>query len=467
MKREITFPQSIRRSRALFTSLVIAAAFVVLAPGVQAVIVQTTNRTINNGRADFGSGNHSFGGPSGAATITFDWSPNAGLIRSTGRVRGTLYWDAAFNAGCARVTIRFRNSANQNLTPARVIDECGPGGDANNSANRTPVDESFASVSLANILITTSEVVNNTEVGAASAPVITQVTQKVYSVKVENGAADFGDGNHSFGSPEEPGQIFFTRSANGNMTSIVNGILYWDAFNDDSCSELVLERRTINGGILDSDDFLNCGPGGNANNQANQLFVFQNTFTGGTVFDVRMEVQDTAFPAEGETLIFGYAGQVGDFEVEPADAVADVHESISYPLMWTVPEPLDWHDLKTLELRIRDGATTILHLRYEEDGNLVSVYNESTGKFGKPSPVGSSKKLQTQYATLDLGETTVGPVNNAIGFGPNSPTIRLNLGLQFKPSAAGRVYSVEVAATDDLGNADPFAVAGTLTVDGN
>src|SRR5215204_989479 len=438
MKREITFPRSIRSGRALFTTLVFAAACVVLAPSVQAVIVQTTNRTINNGRADFGSGNHSFGGPSGAATITFDWSPSGGVIVSTGRVRGTLYWDAAFSSGCARLTIRFRNSANQNLA-TRIIDECGPGGDANNSSNRTPVDQSFTSVNLSNIVLTTSEVVNNTEVGAASAPVITQVTQKVYSVKVDNGAADFGDGNHSFGSPDEPGQIFFRRNAGGTMTSIVNGILYWDSFGDDSCSELVLDRRTINGGILNHQDFLNCGPGGNANSQANQLFVFQNTFTGGTVFDIVMEVQDTAFPADAEILTFGYAGQVGDFEVEPADAVADVHVSISYPLMWTVPEPLNWHDLKTLELRIRDGATTILHLRYEEDGNLVSVYNESTGKFGKPSVVGSSKKLQTQYATLDLGETTVGPVNNAIGFGPNSPTIRLNLGLQFKPSAAGHV----------------------------
>jgi len=346
-----------------------------------------------------------------------------------------------------------------------VIDECGPGGDANNSANRRAVDESFSNVNLANIVLTTSEVVNNTEVAAASAPVITQVTQKVYPVLVENGVADFGDGNHSFGSPEEPGQIFFRRNATGTMTSIVNGILFYDSFNGDTCSRLDLERRNINGTILNgSGFFLNCGPGGNANDQANMLFVFQNTSTGGTIFDVRLEVTDTSFPAESEILTFGYAGLVGDFEVEPPNAVAGVNELFSYPLMWTVPEPLNWHDLKTLELRIRDGATTILHLRYEEEGNLVSVYNESAGKFGKASPVGSNKKLQTQYATLDLGETIVGPVNNAIGFGPNSPTIRLNLALRFKPSAAGRVYSVEAAATDDLGNVDPFAVAGSLTV---
>ena len=458
---QITVPEPRRTLVVVVLSLAMGLLF---AGQINAVVVQTANRTINNGRADFGSGNHSFGGPSGAATITFDWSPNAGLIRSTGRVRGTLYWDSLFSSGCARLTIRFRNSSNTTLD-TRTIDECGTGGDANNASNRTPVDVSFASVNLANILLTTSEVVNNTEVGAASAPVITQVTQKVYSVKVENGAADFGDGNHSFGSPDEPGQIFFRRNANGTMTSIVNGILYWDSSNNDGCSELHLFRRTINGGILDDPSFLNCGPGGNANSQSNQLFVFQDTFTGGTVFDLVMEVFDSAFPADGEILTFGYAGQVGDFEVEPPDATVEVNQSFSYPLMWTVPEPLNWHDLNTMELQIRDGATTILRLRYEEQGNLISVFNEATGRYGKASPIGSNKKLQTPYATVDLAETTVGPVNNAIGFGPNSPTIRLGLALLFKPSAAGRTYSVEVAATDDLGNSDPFALAGTVAVE--
>jgi hypothetical protein len=72
--------------------------------------------------------------------------------------------------------------------------------------------------------------------------------------------------------------------------------------------------------------------------------------------------------------------------------------------------------------------------------------------------------LQTRYATLDLAETTVRPVNGALGTGPNSPTVRLDLALRFKPLAAGKTYRVEVAARDDFGNEDPFAVAGTLTL---
>lgn len=43
--------------------------------------------------------------------------------------------------------------------------------------------------------------------------------------------------------------------------------------------------------------------------------------------------------------------------------------------------------------------------------------------------------------------------------------IRLNPGLRFKPWAAGRTYTVEAVATDDLDNVDPFAVAGTFAVE--
>src|SRR5262245_7803215 len=48
--------------------------------------------------------------------------------------------------------------------------------------------------------------------------------------------------------------------------------------------------------------------------------------------------------------------------------------------------------------------------------------------------------------------------------GPNSPTVLLSLAIRFKPDAAGKTYRVEVAGRDDLGNEDPFTLAGMLTV---
>ncbi len=426
-----------------------------------ATIVQTTNKTINNGPADFGAGNHSGGGPASNATITYDWSTATGQFRSTGRVRGTLFWDSLFSGGCSRLTIRFRNAANTNLS-VRTINECGPGGDANNSQNQTAVDESFGSLDLSHVVLTTAEVRNGVEVNFSSTT-ISQVVEKRYPVTINNGTADFGDGGHHFGRPDEPGYITFRRNTDGTVTGGVDGVLYWDSLGSESCARMVIEHRNSNGAILRTRSRLNCGPGGDANNGANQFFISE-VLTGGSLFDIRILVETTANPTSGVLSTYNFAGQVGDFEVDPMDAIAMVNERINFGFIWTVPELRNWHDLNSLELRITDGSNAILHIRFEEDGNMISVFNEATGRFGKGSPIGSNRRLQTQYATLYLENTTAGAVNSVLGTGANSPTVRIDLALRFKPSAAGRTYQIEVAAKDDFGNEDPFATAGTLTV---
>jgi hypothetical protein len=440
---------------------IMAATLVALPSGAQAVVVQTTYRIVIGGSVDFGSGIHSLGVPVNNASITYDWSTATGQLRSTGRVRGTLYWDS-FSAGCARLTIRFRNAANENLA-LRQIDRCGPGGDANSAANQVAVDEVFGDVNLDRIVVTVTNATNPTPVDLA-AITIQQVTQKSFPVTINNGKADFGDGGHHFGRPDGPGYVTFLRNGNGTVTGGVDGILYWDAFDDDSCARMVIDHRTSAGTILRHRERLNCGPGGDANNQANQLFISE-PLTSGSLFDIRLLVENTALPAQGVVRTYSFAGQVGEVEVEPSVAVAEVNEPVHYSFTWTVPEPLNWHDLETLEFRIMDGATAILHLRFEEAGNLISVFNEATGRFGKGSPVGSNKRLQTHEAMLDLGETAVGPVNSVLGVGPNSPTVRLDLAFRFKPSAAGKTYGIEVAARDDLGNEDPFTLVGALSVE--
>ena len=116
----------------------------------------------------------------------------------------------------------------------------------------------------------------------------------------------------------------YPRSSTGSCTTILSTL---------TVARLVLDRRTGAGTVLNHQSMSNCGPGGNANNGANELFVTGNTFTGGTVFDLRMEVSDTSFPADADILTFGYAGQVGDFEVEPPNAIAEVNQSYIYPVI--------------------------------------------------------------------------------------------------------------------------------------
>ena len=460
--RATTFATVIQpRGRFLWVAAIVALTLTVFTSPAWAVIVQTSLRTINAGRADFGSGSHQFGGPSGNATITYDWSTSTGQLRVTGRVRGTLYVDSAFSSACARLVIRFRDSTNANLA-VRQIDKCGPGGDANDAHNHLAVDESFTSVSLDRIVLTAAEIVN----GSAVSPVainITQVTGKTFPVTINDGTADFGSGGHHFGHPDNPGQITFVRNGDGTVTGGVDGILYWDAAFSSGCASMIIDYDNSAGTLLHRSTNEVCGPGGDANNQANEFFISEG-FASGSLSEIRIQVEDVDDPTHGVLQGFNFAGQVGTFEVEPADAVASVNEPIHYSLTWTVPEPRNWHSLEWLELRIVDGSDAILHLRFEEASHLISVFSDTTGSFGKGFPVGSNKRLQTLSATLDLGETTVGPVNSALGFGPESPTVRLDLALRFKPSAAGKTYRVEVAARDDLGNEDPFTLAGTLTV---
>ena len=49
------------------------------------------------------------------------------------------------------------------------------------------------------------------------------------------------------------------------------------------------------------------------------------------------------------------ASTTGTFELSPGDATVAVNERLNYAFTWTVPEPLNWHDLQFLQLRIRGG----------------------------------------------------------------------------------------------------------------
>lgn len=152
-------------------------------------------------------------------------------------------------------------------------------------------------------------------------------------------------------------------------------------------------------------------------------------------------------------------GKTGSFDLAPSDGSVALHQRLTSAFTWTVPDPENWHDLQTLELRIRDGQSTILRLRWNEASNTFRLFNEKTSTFGPAFAPKSNNRLESNAATLYLADTSVQ------GSGPTGPSVTLNLALSFKPRAAGRSYEVEVAATDDLGNQDAFMHAGTLQVE--
>ncbi|PWU14955.1 MAG: hypothetical protein C5B50_16270 [Verrucomicrobia bacterium] len=151
---------------------------------------------------------------------------------------------------------------------------------------------------------------------------------------------------------------------------------------------------------------------------------------------------------------------IGFFDLEPAyGATAKVHEPVNYAYTWTVPDPLNWHALEWLKFRLRDDEENLLTVRLDVASKTLSVLNEANGQFVAGGLPGSPWQLETPEATLYLSHSS------AVGSGPTGPSVTLNLALSFKPSAANRFLSVEVAARDLLGGENGFAQAGTLFIE--
>ena len=312
-KRSTQMLRSEKMGRYLTISMIGLFIICAFATSANATLVQTTTRTINNGSADFGAGTHSGGGPAGAGIITYDWTTTTtGFLGVTGRVRGTVYWDALWSGGCARLTITYRSAGNANLA-VRPFTVCGPGGNANSTANKLAIDDSFGSTALDHIVLTTAVVTNGNIVGPQSITV-TQVRTIIHDVGIENGNADFGDGFHFGGLAQEAGIIAFTRNNNATITATVEGILYWDSLSPsgNACSRLIIEWRDQNAEVLRTDPILLCdAPGGDANSGLNQLELFNFNVTSGRLAQVRLRVDNTGINGDVTSAVFGYTGLIG------------------------------------------------------------------------------------------------------------------------------------------------------------
>jgi hypothetical protein len=409
-----------------------------------AINVSTDYRNLNAGPTDFGGSSHFLGGPVGDAVITYDYNTSSGEFIATGRVQGTLYWDDLFRSGCTRLTLRFRNDQDVNLA-VRTATVCGNGGDANNSSNKIQVDEAFASTTLFYIVITVNELSGGQLIGGTSTTVHAPV-ERQFNFTLTTSWVTYGG--------TVPANVSFTRFQQG-LGAHTGGTL--GSSNPILCARLIVDFRTINAAILQSNTREACFFGAiSASADAFDHALFQ--------VKLRLGELNRGVFQNPVSLIFNFNGVTGNFVVDPEKAVVPVHQLLNYGFTWTVPEPLNWHHLESLQLRIKDDQETILWVRFNEATNTFNVFNEATGRFGPDFEVGNAAQLQSPHAALHLSEAKVAAVNSVLGTGPTSPSVRFNLPLSFKPSAAGRTYHVEVAARDDLGNEDPFTVAGTLTV---
>jgi hypothetical protein len=444
----------------LFLPLITAITLAAFSPAALAMIVATDYVNLNGGEADFGSGSHVLGGPIGNGVLTFDYDASSGQLVATGRVRGTLYWDSLFSSGCSRLTAKFRDGA-ANLLATKTVDLCGPGGDANNLANQKPVDVSFSSPNLNRVDIATATVSNGTATAKASTSLLTPNKRTYGGLDIQSFPPCSNSPFCSSLVEFSGGSATFTRS-NGSMTGSVAGTL--TDYANESCGRLFMDFFNQAGNDITTRTRDVC-PSPTAPYPFTRSIA--DSFTSGSLFQIGLTVGElhngTSFENE-HFQDFNFNGPTGNFTLAPSDASAAVHERLNYLFTWTVPDPRNWHDLESLELRIRDGTHTVLLIDWDEATNTVSLFNQASGKFGPAFQPGSANVLQSAQATLYLADMTVQAVNGALGTGPTSPSVQLTLPLSFKPSAAGRTFIVEVAASDDLGHQDPFVQAGTLTV---
>jgi len=489
--------------RAAMIALTVSVATAAPAQAIQAT-VQRNYVKLGHSSVDFGSGTHLFGGPSGNAVVTWLLDmPVAGQTNGnvivTARIQGTFYWDSV-DPGCGSLVITFLSSTaifdgppgtvSPEDTDVQKRDLCGTGGDANDPANQLAIDVRSSSARLGGVRI---------EVQAPARGGVFFVDDarefflnfNQYDVTINGGTADFGNGLHVFGAPTgRGGGVVFSEGGLCRPTDStciglntdtgtyihlivadVDGILYWDSLFTSGCARLEIQFQDIFGTPLSTRNRDKCGPGGNANDSDNKRVIAEGTFLQDTfapaLFKVRLrvgEVSHGSFVNTPTSRTFPLFGEAGHFTLAPVAAVAHLHEPLDYEFTWTVPEPLTWHDLQALQVRIRGDAGTVLWLRWDEASNTFAVFNEASGKFGHAFPAGSPARLETRHATLDLAQTSVAAVESVLGAGAASPSVLLKLALTFKPSAVGGPYLVEVAGSDDFGHEDPFALAGTLSV---
>ncbi len=146
----------------------------------------------------------------------------------------------------------------------------------------------------------------------------------------------------------------------------------------------------------------------------------------------------------------------GTLELTPPDSVVSAGERTQLSLAWTVPVS-GWTVLKQVDLRLRDDFGALIWIRFDEANRTFSLYNSASGKFGPAKKVGSNGVLNGPLADLYLSTTTV------VAAGPAAATVVFTFDLRFKSNARGH-YTVEAAASDDLGHNDPIAFAGTIDV---
>jgi hypothetical protein len=147
---------------------------------------------------------------------------------------------------------------------------------------------------------------------------------------------------------------------------------------------------------------------------------------------------------------------VGISELTPHDSAVEPGLPLALTLHWVHPEA--WRQLNTVDLRLRDAGGVIVWIRFDELSNTFSLVDADTGAAGPGYEPHSDVQLATQAATVFLFDSG--------WMSPEEHQVDITWSFVFDAAAAGGVYTVETAATDDRGNVQDFEPIGTVSVSG-
>lgn len=188
---------------------------------------------------------------------------------------------------------------------------------------------------------------------------------------------------------------------------------------------------------------------------ASNIFLSQGPHLLRLVMDSRAANQISAGGFDSLTIRRSQSS-IGTFVLTPQHATVLPGVPVPLAVQWTVPGP-SWHELKTIDVRLRAKSSIGAWLRFEEASNTVRLYNVRAHRFGPSRRIGSRGVLSSGQVAIRLNAIKV------IATGPNSPVVTL----QFTPrflSAHARHYLIDVAASNDAGFIGDFVPAGTLDV---
>ena len=437
----------VSRSTLLLTAAAVVFILGAFSAPAWAAVAGINKGIINAGSADFGTGGHYLGSPTQPYTVTWDYSVSgSNTLIKTAHIQGYLYIDSLFGGGCARLKVLYQNLAGANVT-TQTQQFCGPGFDANNQANQLKVDVSKADSTIARVRLITGFGSSSSTIADTGSVTWTEPTLQIQLDTLTNNdwtlQLEAGDGLQLFPTEfDQPGVY-------GSMDANVRGLL--SASNFIEVPRVIIDYIDANGVLIDNDIW----------DVAAGFQPFSSRDSVPNMFKIRLRLGDLS-PFVGFTNVvvktYALGPAVGDAECEPFATTAAVNNLATSGLRWTVPGTASWRSLDAIDLRLVDDAGEILQVRWDQASNTFAFYDPDFRQFLAPVATGSNERFERPEVAMELSNTQV------IGSGPQGPSVLLNLGLRFKPKAAGRVFQVEARASDKSGTAQGWTSAGTISV---